>query len=91
MISYNRESRDFCLKMKNELEKSGKKCWIDVDDMHGDSLEAMANAIEQASCVLICITEKYKESANCKFEAEYVVAQKKPWVPLIMQKGYKPT
>ena len=90
MISYNRETREFCFRMKDELEKLGQKCWIDVENIHGSSLESMANAIEQSSCVLMCMTEKYKESPNCRLEAEYVMQIKKPFVPLIMQKGYKP-
>jgi len=36
------------------------------------------------------MTEKYKQSANCRLEAEYSVNQNKPIVPLIMEKGYKP-
>ena len=37
MISYNRESRDIILKIKNELDKLnlGFKIWIDVEDIHG--------------------------------------------------------
>ena len=37
MISYNRESRDIILKIKQELEKLnlGFKIWIDVEDIHG--------------------------------------------------------
>jgi hypothetical protein len=33
---------------------------------------------------------KYKESINCRSEAEYVLQIKKPYIPLIMEKGYKP-
>lgn len=90
MISYNRESRDLCLKVKAELEKLGYKIWIDVESIHGSSLEAMANAIENSVCVLMCMTEKYKQSANCRLEAEYSFQQSKPIIPLIMQKDYKP-
>jgi hypothetical protein len=50
----------------------------------------MAKGIESSWCVLICITEKYKQSENCRLEAEYVLQLKKPYVPLIMQKSYKP-
>jgi hypothetical protein len=50
----------------------------------------MANAIENSSCVLMCMTEAYKQSANCRAEAEYAFQLKKPIVPLIMQKNYKP-
>jgi hypothetical protein len=51
----------------------------------------MANAIEHSHCVLMCMTEAYKQSANCRAEAEYAFSLKKPIIPLIMQSGYKPT
>lgn len=60
MISYNKDSRDLCLKIKDELEKEGHKIWIDVHDIRGSSLESMAKAIENSKCVLMCMTEKYK-------------------------------
>ena len=50
----------------------------------------MAKGIENSWCALICMTEKYKESSNCRFEAEYVLQLKKPFIPLILQKSYKP-
>jgi hypothetical protein len=90
MISYNSKSRDYCLQIKNELENIGKKVWIDIDNITGSSLEAMAKAIEQSECVLVCMTEMYKESPNCRLEAEYIIQLNKPFVPIIMQKGYKP-
>lgn len=60
MISYNKQSRDMCLKIKDELENEGHKIWIDVQDIRGSSLESMAKAIENSKCVLMCMTEKYK-------------------------------
>ena len=66
MISYNSQSRDDCLKIKAALEKLGHTIWIDVEDISGSSLEAMANAIENSKCVLMCMTEKYKQSPNCR-------------------------
>ena len=33
---------------------------------------------------------RYKESSFCRLEAEYLIQQKKPFIPLLMQKGYKP-
>ena len=90
MISYNSKTRDQCLKIKSALENEGYKIWIDVENIHGSSLESMANAIEESSCVLMCMTEKYKQSANCRLEAEYCINQNKPIVPLIMEKAYKP-
>ena len=91
MISYNRECRELCLKIKEELEKLNYKVWIDVESIHGSSLESMANAIENSMCVLICMTEKYKQSSNCRAEAEYAFSINKPIIPLIMQSNYQPS
>ena len=52
--------------------------------------ESMATAIEESECILVCMSELYKESPNCRMEAEYIIQLKKPFVPLIMQKGYRP-
>jgi hypothetical protein len=54
MISYNRENRDLCLKMKKSLEALNFKIWIDVEQIHGSSLEAMAKAIEESDAIIIC-------------------------------------
>lgn len=88
MISYNTASRDTCLKIKSELEALNLKVWIDVNEIHGSSLDSMAQAVEQAQCVLICISEKYRLSLNCQAEALYAFRLNKTIIPLIMQTGY---
>ena len=50
----------------------------------------MANAVENSYCVLVCMSEKYKMSPNCRLEAEYSVQLNKPIIPLILQNNYKP-
>lgn len=89
MISYNSGSREMCLKIKAFLEYHGHRVWIDVENIGGSSLEAMANALENSKAVLMCMSEKYKQSANCRAEAEYAFQLGKPIIPLIMQKGYR--
>jgi hypothetical protein len=92
MISYQWDSQEMCIRIKNELEKRlNRKVWIDIENMYGDTLDVMAKAVEQASCVLICMSEKYASSRNCEKEAKYVDKLNKPFVPLIMQNGYKPS
>ena len=86
MISYNRDSREICTKIKSELEKLNYDVWIDFEDIRGSSLESMALAIEESQCVLMGMTEKYKLSSNCRLEAEYAVNLNKPIIPLILQK-----
>jgi hypothetical protein len=36
--------------------------WMDVDNMSGSTLEAMAQAVEESAAVLICVNKKYKDS-----------------------------
>ena len=84
MISYNWDDQEFCLKMKEHLDSAGYTVWMDVHNMHGSILDAMASAVENSSCVIMCISEKYKESKNCKLEAEYTHKSDKPIIPLIM-------
>jgi hypothetical protein len=86
MVSYNSGSREVCLRIKRELEAIGFKVWIDVECIHGSSLESMANAIEKSWCVLMCMTENYKQSTNCRAEAEYAFSINKPIVPLVIVK-----
>ena len=90
MISYNKESRANCVLIKEALERLGKTCWMDIDDMRDNTIDSMENAVKQSSCVLICYTEKYFESDNCKAEAEYTWKINKPFVPIKMQQGYEP-
>jgi hypothetical protein len=89
MISYNTGSRDLCLKIKEKLESLGYKVWIDVNDIHGSSLDAMAKAVENSFCVLMCVTEKYRQSVNCQAEAQYAFKLNKKIIPIIMQQGYE--
>ena len=42
-----------------------------------------------AYCVLICVTEKYRQSLNCQAEAQYAFKLNKHIIPLIMEKGYE--
>ncbi len=51
----------------------------------------MAEAVENSSVFLMCVSEKYYMSPNCRLEAEYAVRQRKPIVPLLMQSDYMPT
>ena len=39
---------------------------MDVDNMAGSTLQAMAEAVENADIVLICFSPKYKNSPNCR-------------------------
>lgn len=66
MISYQWSNQPMLLKVCQYLRKNGFKVWMDVDDMAGSTLEAMARAVEEAEVILVCYSRKYKDSDNCR-------------------------
>ena len=61
-----------------------------MDQMKGSNLDAMSDAVDHASCVLYGVCLEYKESANCRLEANYAHQQQIDMVPLMMQRDYAP-
>ena len=57
--------------------------------MKGSTVDAMSAAVEDAAAVVICISQAYKESANCRMEAQYAFQQQTDMVPLMMVDGYQ--
>ncbi|XP_046350499.2 uncharacterized protein LOC124131331 isoform X2 [Haliotis rufescens] len=90
MISYQWGDQKTLLQVKELLKADGYKLWMDVDNMGGSTLQAMAEAVQNASVVLVCMSERYKESQNCRSEAEYAFSLQKTIIPLLMQREYKP-
>ena len=90
MISYQWDSQEVLVEVKNRLQASGYRVWMDLEQMGGSTLETMAKAVENSSVVLVCVSERYKESPNCRSEAEYTYKLGKDIIPLMMQSNYKP-
>ncbi|XP_077985115.1 uncharacterized protein LOC144439756 [Glandiceps talaboti] len=91
MISYQWDVQKLMLKLKQQLEKNGYRVWMDLDQMGGSTLQAMADAVENAAVVLVCVSQKYKDSPNCRVEGEYAFQQRKKIVPLMVEENYRPT
>ena len=89
MISYQWDSQEVLVEVKNRLQASGYRVWMDLEQMKGSTLEAMAEAVENASAVLVCVSRRYKESQNCRSEATYAYDLKKDIIPLMMERNYK--
>ena len=89
MISYQWDSQEVLIEVKNRLQASGYRVWMDLEQMRGSTLEAMAKAVENSSVVLVCVSERYKESPNCRSEAEYAYQLRKDIIPLMMQCKYR--
>ena len=89
MISYDWGKKDLVLAFNQSIKATGLSTWIDVEQMSGSTLDAMAVAVEGAAVVLICVSERYKESPNCRAEAEYAFQLGKPIIPVRMQAAFK--
>jgi phosphopantothenate-cysteine ligase len=90
MLSYEWRMQSQVLRLRDELMAQGFTVWMDVDRMMGSTLEAMAIAIEQSDAIIMCVTHRYKESQACRTEAEYAYTRKKPLIPVMFEKSYKP-
>ncbi|CAM4761829.1 unnamed protein product [Rotaria magnacalcarata] len=90
MISYSHKEKVVCKQIYNELIKAGYRVWIDFDQMHGNVMDAMTQAIEQSNTVVICMSEQYRKSNYCRAEAQYAFQRERKIVPILLQKQYKP-
>jgi hypothetical protein len=90
MISYSHQEKTLCQQIYDELIRSGYRVWIDFDQMHGNIMDAMAQAIEQSHTVIICMSEQYRKSNYCRAEAHYAFQCQRKIVPVLLQKHYKP-
>ena len=91
MISYQWGHQDKILRLREILRSYGIPVWIDVERMQGSTLEAMADAVENAAAIIMGVSSKYKQSANCRLEAEFTVQQNKKIVPIMLESGYRAT
>jgi len=90
MLSYQWGSQEIVKKIAFALRDAGYKIWLDIEEMQGSTLQAMADAVERSCIVLICLTQKYKESPNCRSEAEYTNKLRKHFIPLMLESNYQP-
>ncbi|CAF4105043.1 unnamed protein product, partial [Adineta steineri] len=90
MISYSHQDEIVCRQIYNELINVGYRVWIDFDQMHGNVMDAMAQAIERSNIILICISEQYHRSNYCRAEAHYAFQRQLRIVPILLQEHYQP-
>ena len=87
MISHSIQSRDICLNLKEELEKMKYKVWL--KNQYVNDMKMITEAIQNSMCVIICLTEVYKECPNSRAEAEYVFELNKPIIPLVFKNNFE--
>jgi len=85
VISHESQKTDDSLKLKQRLESMGNKVYLSCTDT--TSLESTLNEIDKSEWVLLCITEKYRQSNFCRAVANYARQKDKRIVALIMQES----
>jgi hypothetical protein len=89
MVSYCWAQQDVVKRIHASLVKRGYRVWIDIEQMRGSTVESMAAAVETAEVMLIGVSREYKESTNCRLEAQYAMQREVPTVPLMLTEGYR--
>ncbi|XP_072050587.1 uncharacterized protein [Amphiura filiformis] len=90
MVSYQWDSQQIAVKIRDDLVNNGFKVWMDLTHMGDDILTSMAEAVEKSEVILMFMSETYKDSQSCRTEAEYAYKKKKKVIPLLVQEGYDP-
>ena len=91
MISYNQVSSfDLARQINDELKKQNYSTWTDYEKMGGYVDEAMAKAVEDASVVLVLVTNEYCQSENCKKECGYASSLRKRIIPIRVNENCDP-
>jgi len=89
MLSYCWANQPIVVQLANDLKAAGFSVWLDIDQMAGSTLEAMADAVENSCVVLCAISDAYKNSAACRVEGEYAYTLKKPVIPILVEADYR--
>jgi len=89
MASYNWDHQDTILRVVSSLQHRGYLVWVDTEQMKGATVDTMALAVEGSAVVLIGVSRAYKESSNCRMEAQYALQKKKALIPLMLVHGYE--
>ena len=90
MISYSHKDQILCKQIYEHLVQAGYRVWIDFDQMHGNVMDAMAQAIERSHIIVICMSEQYRRSNYCRAEAHYAFQRGLKLVPVLLQEHYQP-
>ena len=91
MISYQWDYQPEVRKICETLKRTGFNVWMDLDKMSGDIYKKMAEAVEGADIIIVCMSTKYQMSENCNKEFEYAQVKKKKIIPIKMEKDFHAT
>jgi tRNA/tmRNA/rRNA uracil-C5-methylase (TrmA/RlmC/RlmD family) len=91
LISFALSNRDACCEIKHKLEQLNIKCLMGINDsdLKSWSIQKMRDNVDKSACVVICLTENYRQCNECQLEANYALIKEKKIILLRMQEGCK--
>eukprot|EP01048_Picozoa_sp_COSAG05_P004626 COSAG05_NODE_256_length_12752_cov_5.614795_5_plen_1061_part_00 len=89
MLSYSWNHQPVIKRINVALKARGYLVWIDIEKMQGSTVEVMSAAVEEAAVMCYGVSEAYKESANCRLEAQYAYQQQVEMIPLKLEEAYR--
>ena len=91
MISYQWDSQTKVQEIHKALKGHQFNIWIDVEKMSGDIYKKMAEGVEGAEIIIVCMSSKYQQSKNCNIELKYAQDKGKNIIPIKIEDGYSPS
>ncbi|XP_057300051.1 uncharacterized protein LOC130630537 [Hydractinia symbiolongicarpus] len=89
MLSYCWAQQETVKKVASLLKKGGFNLWLDIDRMTRSTIDAMAEAVENADIFLMFMSKNYKESAACQSEAKYARVRKVEIIPIMLEDQWR--
>ena len=86
MFSYSWDNKDNVRHIYDLLEQEFPNIpkWIDINQMQGNIMETMNDAVENAFVIIIFLSKSYKNSKNCKTESELVIGKQKKFLLVLI-------
>ena len=85
MLSYNWDHQAVIMRVVAAVRQRGYEVWVDTEQMKVSTVDTMALAVEGSAVMLIGVSRAYKESSNCRMEAQYGMQKKKDRIPLLVE------
>ena len=89
-ISYCNQDQHGALSIREKLQKVGKRGRVLSNFLDSRELQRQAEAVEDASIVLCCLSNDFIDNKFCELEVQYAYRLKKKMVFMQMQENYKP-
>ena len=86
MLSVHKVNMGFARKLKLDLEQWGFRVCLTVstDVDHVDDKRRQEEILDESFCVVLCISESYRESVRCRNEAERALSLGKSLVAIVV-------